>query len=634
MGSSASSSLKKTSIRVKFTVQTTIISLLMVGLIAMIVMVRISINDILQNQERNSLCQLLADELKQSSEDLSNNSRMYVVSNGNETYYREYNEIVAWRSGLAPRPSNLAENLFPGVTIHSLDLLKMVGFTEDELITVETSLIVSESLARTEQQAMESIRRGEIVEGPQVAIPGESVQDFALRILTSDSYNSISRQIIHPLDTLNAHIVLRMAEETKFLNMNMFIYQTIMFVIALLVVAMIVVFVAFLRRSLLMPILQTSAALSVVSSGDLTVELRPKANDEVGEMFNDFNRTMEHLRRLVHTIQSSSQKLSAVGDNLAESMSETASTMHQMEGNISAVKDKSLVQASGVNQTTQTVGQIIDTIKKVSGSIASQSSSVTESSASVEEMLANISSISLTLDKNDMMIKELSSATTSGRDTVTHATEVTRKINEASGGLMEASRIIQHIASQTNLLAMNAAIEAAHAGEAGQGFAVVADEIRKLAEESSTQGKAITSTLKTLGADITSLTESTRTVEEKFNSIYELSGRIMQVSTEMNLAMQEQNSGSQEVLMAIKDINTVTLEVREGSDEMLRGSEAVVAEMTRLNQLTNDITASMNEMAAGSAQVNKTVQDVSKLTLENKESIRNLSNEIRVFKVE
>ena len=86
--------------------------------------------------------------------------------------------------------------------------------------------------------------------------------------------------------------------------------------------------------------------------------------------------------------------------------------------------------------------------------------------------------------------------------------------------------------------------------------------------------------------------------------------------------------------MAIKDINTVTLEVREGSDEMLRGSEAVVAEMTRLNQLTNDITASMNEMAVGSAQVNKTVQDVSKLTLENKESIRNLSNEIRVFKVE
>ena len=634
MGSSVASFTKKTSIKVKFTVQTTIISLLMVALVAMIVMVRLSINDILESQNRNSLCQLLANELKQSSEDLSNNSRMYVVSNGNETYYREYNDIVAWRSGLAPRPSHLAENMFPGVTIHMLDLLEQVGFTEDELATVETSLIVSESLARTEHQAMASIRLGEIIDGPQVPIPGETVKEFALRILTSDSYNSISRQIINPLDTLNANITQRMSEESTILDKKMFVYQTIMFAITALVVVMIVVFVAFLRRSLLTPILQTSAALSVVSSGDLRVELEPKANDEVGQMFNDFNSTMKHLRHLIHTIQTSSQKLSSVGHNLAENMAETASTMHQMEGNISVVKNKSAVQASSVTQTTQTVSQIIDTIKKVSDSIASQASSVTESSAAVEEMLANISSISLTLGKNDSMIHELASATTSGRETVAHATDVTRKINEASGGLMEASRIIQHIASQTNLLAMNAAIEAAHAGEAGQGFAVVADEIRKLAEESSTQGKAITSTLKTLSGDIASLTESTRTVEEKFTSIYELSERIMQVSTEMNHAMQEQNSGSQEVLAAIKDINIVTLEVKEGSDEMLEGSVAVAREMAHLNDLTSDITDSMNEMAAGAAQVNQTVQDVNKLTVANKESTRSLSEEIRVFKVE
>ena len=248
-------------------------------------------------------------------------------------------------------------------------------------------------------------------------------------------------------------------------------------------------------------------------------------------------------------------------------------------------------------------------------------------------MLANISSISTTLEKSDEVIRELSSATTSGRETVSHATTVTHRINEASGSLMEASGIIQHIASQTNMLAMNAAIEAAHAGEAGQGFAVVADEIRKLAEESSTQGKAITSTLKHLSGDISSLDQATRTVEEKFNAIYGLSERIMQMSTEMTLAMHEQNSGSQEVLSAIKDINTVTLEVREGSDEMLQGSEAVVAEMARLNQLTNDITASMHEMANGASQINGAVQRVSDLTVANKESIQKLSEEIQVFKV-
>lgn len=626
-------SKKQSSIKMRFIVQSTAIILMMVCLIGMIVMVRISINDILHTHEKTSVCQLLANELRQSSEDLSNNSRMFVVSGGNERYSNEYEDILAWRSGRAPRPSNLADNLFPGETINLVDLLEQVGFTEEELVTVETSLALSDGLGKTEAQAMESIRSGKIVSGPQLAIPGESVQEFALRILTNNSYNSISHQIIRPLDTLNANITQRMAEEARVLDRNMFIYQTIMFVITLLVVAQIIIFVSFLRRSLLSPILQTSNALSVVSSGDLTVELDVKSNNEVGKMFSDFNSTMQNLRHLIYTIQSSAQKLSDVGDNLAQNMTESASTMQQMGDNISAIKDKSLVQASSVEDTAQTVATIIEIINKVSDQITNQSAAVRESSAAVEEMLANIAAISSTLEKNDVMIHELASATTSGRDTVAHATDVTRKITEASGGLLEASRIIQHIASQTNLLAMNAAIEAAHAGNAGQGFAVVADEIRKLAEESRTQGKTITTTLKTLSGDISSLTESTCTVEEKFGAIYNISERIQQVSIEMNNAIQEQNSGSKEVLDAIKQINTVTMEVKEGSDEMLEGSVTVAQEMEHLNQLTNNITSSMNEMAAGTAQVNKTVQDVMALTLENKESIRNLSDEIRVFKV-
>ena len=624
---------KRDSLQRKFVAQSTIIIMMMFILIAKIVMVRITINDILENQEKANVCQLLANEVRQSSEDLTNACRMYIVSGGATLHYNEYNDIVGWRSGTAPRPTNLSDNLFPGETISLMDLLERSGFIQSELDTVETSLIVSDNLAKTEIQAMESIRLGHIVDGPQRAIPGESVQDFAMRIVTSDSYNSVSRQVLHPLDVLIAGIAQRMSEEALVMDQKMFLYQTIMFVATMLVMAMIVTFVIFLQRSLLKPILQTSNALSVVSSGDLTAKLEVQSSNEVGQMFADFNSTMEHLRHLIRTIQESTQALSASGETLVQDMVQAASAMHQMEETISTVTDESMTQASSVMETTSTVAKIIETIKRVGDSVAAQASSVTESSASVEEMLANISSISQTLERSDEVVRELSSATTSGRETVSHATTVTHRINEASGSLMEASGIIQHIASQTNLLAMNAAIEAAHAGEAGQGFAVVADEIRKLAEESSTQGKTITATLKHLSGDINSLDQATRTVEEKFNAIYGLSERIMQMSSQMTLAMHEQNSGSQEVLSAIKDINTVTLEVREGSDEMLQGSEAVVAEMARLNQLTNDITASMNEMAAGASQINGAVQRVSDLTVANKESIQKLSEEIQVFKV-
>ena len=411
--------------------------------------------------------------------------------------------------------------------------------------------------------------------------------------------------------------------------------QTSMIIIGVVILVIALAIVYLIAGAMVKPVQTAVEALKNIAQGegDLTVRLPLIGNEEITDLSEYFNQTITKIGASIRQVGLNSNNMEEIGNELASNMTETASAVNQISANIDGVKQQAMTQAASVTETAATVEEIVRTIKQLNSGIETQAASVAQSSSSVEQMVANIASIGQTLGKTDEVIKKLTGATGDGKATLVTSNTVTQKIAEESGSLMEASSVIQHIASQTNLLAMNAAIEAAHAGEAGKGFAVVADEIRKLAEESSMQGKTITTTLKTLSGEIETLSASSKTVEAKFNAIFTLAEQVKEMSARLTEAMREQENGSKEVLTAIKSINTVTIEVQAGSEEMLKGGEGVASEMQKLDGLTRIITDSMNEMASGAVQINNAVQEVSEITQRNKGAIENLAQEVSKFKV-
>jgi len=469
----------------------------------------------------------------------------------------------------------------------------------------------------------------------------KSLADFEKTALEIDepsigfyTYNGVDKVASYAtMKTTGWNIVINAPKEEFLGTINELRLEMILIGFGILAVSLFIVF--FVARAMIKPVNVVVNALKDIAQGDgdLTVRLPVHGNDEITDLSDYFNETISKIGTSIQTVETSSVAMEKIGNELAANMTETASAVNQISANIDGVKQQALTQAASVTETAATIEQMVRTLTQVNNSIENQAASVAQSSASIEQMVANISSIGQTLGKTGSLIKDLTSATDDGKNTLFNSNTVTQKIAEESGSLMEASNVIQHIASQTNLLAMNAAIEAAHAGEAGKGFAVVADEIRKLAEDSAAQGKNITETLKNLSAEIETLSGASQTVEEKFNAIFNLAEQVKDMSNRLTEAMNEQENGSKEVLAAIKNINSVTTEVKSGSDEMLRGGKAVAQEMHKLDDLTRLISSSMNEMASGVVQINNAVQEVNEITLKNKQNIESLAKEVKKFKV-
>ncbi len=408
------------------------------------------------------------------------------------------------------------------------------------------------------------------------------------------------------------------------------------FIIYLMAIPFILILLyALVKKMISLPLRRTTSALKNIAQGDgdLTVRLPVKGQDEIADLSKYFNKTITKIRDSISSIISNTEDMNSIGQTLSKSMTETASSINQISTSIENVKGQVLSQSAGVTETSATMEEIIRTIHNLNKSIEAQSKTVAQSSTAIEEMIANIASIGMLLQEGNTIAEDLDKKTKTAKEGAKQANAEVTKIGEKSSSLIEAAAIIQNIAAQTNLLAMNAAIEAAHAGDTGKGFAVVADEIRKLAEEAGTQGKGIAQSIKETTEIIETIINNGSKAENEFIAVVDLVDATLQQIEKVAKAMQEQERGSQAIVNSLKDITSITEEVQNGSVEMLKGGEQVADEMRKLDDLTRVITESMNEMASGASQINSVVQEVKELTHHNTASVKGLADEINKFKV-
>jgi methyl-accepting chemotaxis protein len=420
----------------------------------------------------------------------------------------------------------------------------------------------------------------------------------------------------------------------------------------------------FFGRTLTTPLVKLGTAFADIAEGegDLTRRLPARGRDEISMLAKSFNRFTETLQALFLKVRQGVGEARHQGEALSANMTQSAAATNELTATIASVEKNVERQVALMGETAQEserVGQVAQGIVGNIGSILTNTgtlrrliddnaTAVTQLVAAIEELNATARQLSSVAGEAGGAAETLGTVSTASRTLIEKATRNMNAVLASVGTIHEFVGMISTVAGQTNLLAMNAAIEAAHAGEHGKGFAVVAEEIRKLSDVSNQQAEEAKRSLDTIERNIKGTADEFKATVEHAAKVAEQAQRIQGVVTQLKQASDEETRGLQEMLSVSSSISDTSTKVKAtygGVNDQLTALRADFeqfqvfltnsrASLERLQGLSGEVGKSMREMGVGSSEINRASQEVLQLTTHTAHALVQLEGEMRRFKLD